>query len=158
MSHGPAKLYFHARDYDRAVAEALKDLEVNPDYTTTRFFLCLSYLKLGRLDKARDPCEATQEMNQVRDPLMGLYHALAGDEAAARREVEREFEEYGRPTLISIDVFAVLGDIDEAIRVVRRIQELDPLIQIQLGVDPFLDPLRSDPRFIQILRDMGLEG
>jgi hypothetical protein len=89
---------------------------------------------------------------------VGLYHAVAGDEAAARREVERELEAYGRPTLISIDVFAVLGDIDEAIRVLRRMQELDPLIQIQLGVDPFLDPLRSDPRFIQILRDMGLEG
>jgi TolB-like protein/Flp pilus assembly protein TadD len=158
MTHGPAKLYFHARDYDRAVAEALKDLEVNPDYNTTRFFLCLSYLKLGSLDKARDPCETAQERNQVGDPLVGLYHAVAGDEAAARREVERELEAYGRPTLISIDVFAVLGDIDEAIRVLRRMQELDPLIQIQLGVDPFLDPLRSDPRFIQILRDMGLEG
>jgi tetratricopeptide (TPR) repeat protein len=158
MSHGPAKLYFHARDYDRAVAEALKDLEVNPDYNTTRFFLCLGYLKLGRLDEARETCEAAQEENQGGDPLMGLYHAVAGDEAAARREVEREAEEYGRPTLISLDVYAVLGDIDEAIRALRRLQELDPVIQTQLGVHPFLDPLRSDPRFVQILRDIGLGG
>jgi hypothetical protein len=52
--------------------------------------------------------------------------------------------------------YAALGEKDPAFEWLRKAcEERDPLV-IFLKVDPTLDNLRPDPRFVQVLKDMGL--
>lgn len=159
MSHGQAKLYFQARDYPRAVEEGLEAAEVYPDYNITKNLLCDSYLMLRQFDAAREWCEAGSPEGEGRILRIGLYHAVRGDREAALRGVERA-QELGGESADGMRYLipATLGDIDKAIRELQHYIEISPRTPMRLRVDPFVDPLRADPRFIQILRDLGLEG
>jgi hypothetical protein len=55
-----------------------------------------------------------------------------------------------------VRIHAGLGEKDEAFKWLQKAcDERDPHV-IWLKVDPTLESLRSDPRFTQILKDMGL--
>lgn len=53
---------------------------------------------------------------------------------------------------------ASLGLIDEALSHLDRYVALRHAVVAQIGVDPCLDPLRSDPRFAEILKKLGFDG
>jgi hypothetical protein len=56
----------------------------------------------------------------------------------------------------STRIYAALGENNQALAWLRKAcDERDPLV-IWLKVDPTLDNLRKDPRFAQVLKDMGL--
>ena len=51
-----------------------------------------------------------------------------------------------------------LGDTDSAFQTLDRVWERrDPNLALNLRTDPKLDPIRSDPRFAQLLLRAGLE-
>jgi hypothetical protein len=55
------------------------------------------------------------------------------------------------------ELFARVGDTDRALEdLVAAIEARDHRVT-QLKVNPILDPLRSDPRFAELLRRMNLE-
>jgi tetratricopeptide (TPR) repeat protein len=158
MAHGPAKLYFQAGDYAQAVEEGLKTAEVYPNHPPTNGWLCQSYLMLRRFEEAREWCEAAQSDIEG-GAYLGLYYAVRGDREAALREVEEARAAGGSGGKeLRYGIPSALGDIDEAIRELRDYIDVSAKPPVRIRVNPFLDPLRSDPRFIEILRDMGLEG
>jgi hypothetical protein len=53
-------------------------------------------------------------------------------------------------------VYAGLGDFNRAFHWLERTFEAQPSALLVLGVDPTFDPLRSDHRFVELLRKMGL--
>jgi hypothetical protein len=54
------------------------------------------------------------------------------------------------------EINAYLGDVDEAFQWLEKAYEYRTLWMPWVKVDPSLDALRSDPRFDQLLRRMGL--
>jgi hypothetical protein len=53
-------------------------------------------------------------------------------------------------------IHAALGEKDQAFERLLKASEERDLLIIGLKVDPTMDDLRSDPRFAQLLKDMGL--
>lgn len=53
-------------------------------------------------------------------------------------------------------VYAALGERDEAFVWLEKLYKADELVIMQPKLEPALDPLRSDPRFADLLRRMGL--
>jgi hypothetical protein len=53
-------------------------------------------------------------------------------------------------------LYAVLGDQDEAFRLLFKNTELRDGLDVYMKVDPRLDPLHSDPRWPELLRRMNL--
>jgi hypothetical protein len=53
-------------------------------------------------------------------------------------------------------IYAQLGDIDAVLEYAERCVEINAGILVFLGVDPCFDDLRSDPRFQDLLRQLGL--
>jgi hypothetical protein len=92
--------------------------------------------------------------------VLGYTHARAGQPAEARRVLEelKGLAAKGRfncPFQIA-RIHAALGEKDQAFEWLHKAcDERDPLV-VFLKVDPTLDNLRIDPRFAQVLKDMGL--
>jgi adenylate cyclase len=155
-------LYFCARQYDRAIEQALRTLELEPALRRVRLHLARAYRQKGMLAEALNALEPVREdFAGVPAGLMGNVHAVAGrrDVAAqilARLEDRVKRGEYISPVSIAL-VHIGLGDADRALRWLERAYEERAPQLIWLKVDPIFDPLRSDPRFTRLLRRIGLE-
>ncbi len=92
---------------------------------------------------------------------MGAAYAAAGDSTAARRTLEdferRASREYVSSFSIAV-IHTALGERGQAIDwLLRGIRTRDNLLTENF-FDPLLDPLRSDPRYPEVLDGMGLEA
>ena len=59
-------------------------------------------------------------------------------------------------TFFAVENYAALGEKDKAFEWLDRMYEDRKGMLIWLKVDPGLDPLRSDPRFRELARRVGL--
>ena len=69
--------------------------------------------------------------------------------------VERATERYIRPELLAVG-FAALGNKGEAFGQLRKALDARSAGLIYLATDPMYDPLRDDPRFAELVGQVGL--
>ena len=150
------------RQYDQAIAEAERALELEPNFP-------LAYAELGSaLVQKELPEEAIARLNKAvslgqKHPrvrgMLGYAYAMAGKKNESQKllaELKGQSEGRFGFALSIARIHAALGEKDQAFEWLRKAcVERDPVV-IWLKVDPTLDSLRSDPRFAQVLRDMGL--
>jgi Flp pilus assembly protein TadD len=90
---------------------------------------------------------------------LGHVYAVSGRKTEARKilaELQRLSEHsYVQATDVAL-VYAGLGDKDKAFAWLDKAYEEHSFALSNLKVEPRFDPLRSDPRFTDLLRRMGL--
>jgi tetratricopeptide (TPR) repeat protein len=162
---GYARGFFYARQYERALQEFGRILEIDPDKATD-FHVYQAYYMLGRLDDAHQALMQWQEQGAAVIPFWKRIvearergWAEAGWEGSVRAALEVQAELYGRklysPLAVAVG-FAMLGDVDEAFSWLdRAYEDRDPGI-LGLKASPLVDPLRSDPRFDDLVRRIGI--
>jgi tetratricopeptide (TPR) repeat protein len=155
-------LYAAQGEHDKAMVEWTKAVEIEPTFPTTYEYMGTSYCQRGRLAEA---IAALQNAITVspEDPLgagvLGHCYAISGhpDEA---RNLLRGIEEQSRASYVDPMIPALvhvgLGETDQALDLVERACELHALLLPFLAGDPRFDPLRSEPRFQDVLRRIGL--
>jgi TolB-like protein/Tfp pilus assembly protein PilF len=143
-------IFLHrAGRYREAIEQLEKTLELDPSFPEAREYLIDAYWLSGMEDKAI--AEATRL-----DERLGRLYQMAKEgkrtEAAQLRESlpERSLLDLPRHYMLAGDTEGLLGRLEEAYR------ERYPTLPIVLG-DPHLNPLRSHPRFIELLRRMNIE-
>jgi hypothetical protein len=135
---------------------------MDPHFLMARREIAMVYGEQRRFDEALAAVRAAiAEGGENHFSLCVLGHVLAaaGRAAEARGVIEqlRTRRECGYvPPLAIAVVHAALGDIDLAFAELRLAYEdrSSPLMWIR--VDPWVDGLRADPRYVALLRDMGL--
>jgi serine/threonine protein kinase/Tfp pilus assembly protein PilF len=156
-------IYYHQRDYRTMVETGQKFVASNPAKWDIHYFLGVGYEGLGR------PLEAIPEYQKAvdlsegdTDPTAGLAHAYAtaGQRANAEkilRELLRKAKtSYISPYMIAT-IYAGLGDKDNAFDVLEKAyNERSSDIPYFIKADLRIDSLRSDPRFADLLRRIGL--
>ncbi|HKM89228.1 MAG TPA: hypothetical protein VJX29_01335 [Candidatus Acidoferrales bacterium] len=97
------------------------------------------------------------------DPIftMALGHAygVSGDRASAVKsltDLKAMAEKRRVPPLYFAPIYVGLGDHDQAMRWLEKAYEERIDYLVFLNVEPMSDPLRSDPRFQQLLHRIGL--
>jgi TolB-like protein/DNA-binding winged helix-turn-helix (wHTH) protein/Flp pilus assembly protein TadD len=150
-----------AKQYEQALAEFQKALELDPNLFTTHSDLGLAYELMGRYkDAIAETRKAIQlTTNDIVDAAqLGCIYAFSG----RKREAEKTLEDLkslpGRSN-VSYDlalIYAGLGRKGEAIAWLEKAYQERSGNMIYLKVDPWLDSLRSDPRFINLVRRVGL--
>jgi TolB-like protein/Flp pilus assembly protein TadD len=154
--------YYYARRYDDAIVECQRALELDRNFPPVRAVLGFSYAALGRYDDAiREIRAAVADTTVTGVAVLGYVYALAGRDTEARSVLrtvkERSTHEYVVPLDFSL-IHAALGERDEAFRWLRKAyEERAPLI-VFINVAAWYDTVRDDPRFAELVRDLGLES
>lgn len=159
--------YFFAGRVDEAMAIWQRARELDPTHPDVGLLPGRSYVKLERNQDAVAVLEKSLLFTE-RDPLIlgALAHAYA---RAGRREealklvrelsrMDERLEAEGKsiPRFSFIWAYAGLGDKEQAfVWLEKAYQERRDRVFL-LSVDPLLDPLRSDPRFQDLLSRVGL--
>jgi len=162
LSDDMGEAYYLARDYDHSIKQNQKTLEVEPDRAFAYVGMGSAYDQKGLYDEAiasnQKAVSVAGRTSVFLSPL-GHAYARAGkrDEAIAILNEMREVSKgsYVSPYDIAI-LYAGLGDNDNAIGQLRKAYEDRAGWMIYLKVEPQFDPLRSDPRFQELIRKMGL--
>jgi TolB-like protein/Flp pilus assembly protein TadD len=154
--------YQFARQYDNAIAQYKKTLEIDDSFPPAHADLAVTYTITGRRNDAL--AEITRAIAlDGRIPayvaIMGDIHAKFGEKADANKMLEelmaRARTEYVSPYDVA-SLYVGLGDKEKAfVWLDKAVQERASII-ISLKAAPHWDSLRSDPRFTDLLRRVGL--
>jgi TolB-like protein/Flp pilus assembly protein TadD len=151
-----------AREYDRAIDEAKKTLELEPGSRITRYWLARAYMGLGRYTEAveLEKFGPSSALGSGYAGVLGCAYAMSGRRVEAQRvlsELEgRSKREYVSPSARAL-VYMGLGDKDQAFAWLdKAYAERDWRLR-ELKAQPIFDSLRSDPRFTRLLKQMHLE-
>lgn len=158
-----AQALYYGRRYDEAIAEAQNVLSVNPNFVLAQYQLGCAYREKKMYPQAVQTfAEARGLSHDMPAMLMAYGHAqaLAGN-AREARDALHKLEQLRRgtrftPSIYSAAIHVGLGEKDEAFRLLDLAFEEKIDYIVYLGVEPMADPLRSDPRFTQLLAKIGL--
>jgi serine/threonine protein kinase len=154
--------YLFTRKYDQAIEQLQKTLELDPNFILAHMFLGQAYQQKGMMDEAiREFQEALSLSGRNPVYLGGLGQAYAL--AAKRREamgVLEELKKQSRQRYVAArataEVYIGLAERDQAFFWLgKAIEERDGWL-VHLRGDPRYDALRSDPRFADLVRRIGL--
>lgn len=156
--------YYHARQYERAEQELKAAIEIDRNFTNCHLMLGFVYERLGRYDEAIAELQTAQSMmlrSVVPVWVLGYTLASAGRLAEARTMLQQLKDQAGKsyvsPYFIAL-VHTGLGEYDAAFEWLDKAVKSRDEWLLWLGVEPKLDPLRSDPRFDKMLQQVGLTG
>lgn len=152
------------RHFDRALEQALRILDLEPEHFLPYHLLGYVYLGMQRFDESASAFRKAIELSRdlpIALALLGLSLGLGGHTPEAQAVLDRlrvlASQRYIPPTCFAWTHLG-LGDIDEAFSWMdRAIDEPDRHME-PIKTYPFLDPLRTDPRFHALLRKMNLEA
>jgi TolB-like protein/Tfp pilus assembly protein PilF len=157
-----AEAFYYARDFDVAISQAQHTLELFPTFILARFWLGSAYREKKMYAQAIEQFDlARQQAGNNPGILMAYGHALAvsGDKAGARKVIS-ELEHLAKsryvPAIYFASIYAGLEEKDQAFAWLdKSLRERNDRL-VYLAVDPMADPLRSDPRFRDMMNRLHL--
>jgi serine/threonine protein kinase/tetratricopeptide (TPR) repeat protein len=158
--------YLFMQRYDEAIAQYQKALDLNPNipaihaelgwvYAMKRMYpqALAEYEKIGKEDRV------VAAENQFVAGGLGWVYAVSGRRSDALK-IAHEFRDLSSQTYVDFymvaGIYAGLGDKDEAFRLLEKGYEERSGGMVYLGLDPLWYGMRSDPRYIDLLRRIGI--
>ena len=162
-----SRIFYWNHEYDRAVAGYRKIIDLDPEYVSAHTRLGMTYLAKGSIAEAIHEFEEAERLSgpgsgsdPYKEGLLGYAEALSGKAEKARQRIQeltaRSRAEYV-PGLSIAFIYIGLGERGHALEWLSHSYQDRSTHMVYAKVDPLLDPLRSDPRFAALLRQMGLE-
>lgn len=160
MSTAAANFYF-ARQYDRALKEIAKVIELEPSMPSGPFLIGWVYTQQGRYEDAIEAFQKASSLLEYDNPEitanLACAYALPGRTKKARQLLSQLLERSRREDCsyhIAL-IYTALRDHERAFTYLERAcDERSPELGYLKG-DPLLDRLRADARFVHLLRRVG---
>ena len=162
ISHNVAHTYFVKNDINAAIQQFQRIIELDPNFPGAHTFLGLARLKQGRHEEAQAEIQKAVELSGRASIYLcdlGYFYAVAGRRGEALQILKELEERYARRETIGqylARIYAGLGDRDQAFEWLERD------FRQRSGVLPhitwwfYFDDLRSDQRYADLVRRMGL--
>ncbi len=148
-----------SRQYDQAIEQYQKALELDQHFFFAHFGLGITYKYKGAYKEAVDEfTKATMSGGPDILGALGHTYAVWGKTSEAQEALMKLKERQTRAP-ISMGIAAIyigLGEKDQAFLWLDRAVDERAEPMIYLNVDPLYDPIRSDPRFTELQRRVGL--
>jgi tetratricopeptide (TPR) repeat protein len=157
FSSGMADELYFARRFDDAIQQDRKTLELDASYLASHEGLGFTYAALGRY---REALTEFEKLPANRCFACRAYaHAMLGERSEALRilnELKAKPKQEPFSAFSLAIIYLGLKDKDQAFACLEKTYEdRSFLVLSSLKLDPLWDPLRSDPRFVDLLRRIG---
>jgi len=153
--------FYLTRRYDAALGACDRILEIEPNYAQAYLYRGLSYVQKAKWKEALADLETAKRLDDSPPSaaMLGEAYALAGDKTRARQILSemqvRAKREHVSPLYPAI-IHTGLGDKDLAFsELAAAVEERDTNV-LAFKFAAIYDPLRSDQRFADLIRRVGL--
>jgi len=152
--------------YDESIAQFRKVLDLKSNVPVVQAFTAVAFAMKGmhhqalaEYDQISDQDKAVSPETQLIADTLGWIYAVSGRRADALK-IAVEFRQLSTHAYVDFyqlaTIYAGLGEKDEAFRLLEKGYREHSGAMTYLAVDPFWYGLRSDPRYADLLRRMGL--
>jgi tetratricopeptide (TPR) repeat protein len=153
--------YVFARQYDKAIQQLQKTIELDRSYYFAHWILGMAHEMRGSSEEAIAAYQKARQLNDDPQVLGTLGHVFAAsgkrDEALTTLDEMKQISKQRYVAAYSFAlVYAGLGKQDEAFQWLEQSYRDHDSSITRLKVDPLFDSLRSDPRFAELTRRVGL--
>jgi tetratricopeptide (TPR) repeat protein len=155
--------YYFLRQYDQAIEQCLKTLEMDHSFFLAHFYLIPAYEQKRMFEEAINELQKAIELSRgsaAMTALLGHVYAVSGRRDKALKVIkelkERSKREYV-PSFYFVLVYLGLDEKDQAFKWLERAYRERSTHLVWLKVDPIFDGLRSDLRFTELIRRIGLQ-
>ena len=163
MSLNKGQSLFLRERYDEAIEWFGKVAEMDPSFTRAYLFQSGCYLASGRYEKAIELAEKYIHLAGLSEGQakmnMAFMYAFSGRKADARKLLSEILAASDKSIPVSdfASTYFGLGEVDKTFEYLEAaLAKREPNLPFALS-DPFLRPLRTDPRFQELRRKVGIE-
>jgi TolB-like protein/DNA-binding winged helix-turn-helix (wHTH) protein/Tfp pilus assembly protein PilF len=150
------RILYHARRNDEAIGELRKALDLDPRSVYTRETLGMAYESKGMYNEAERELLVVQA-SMGNGPLCALAHVYA---VSGKPEIARQMLRELGPNAVSCffiaGIYAALHQNDQAFANLSKAYESHDFFLSFIKVHSYMDPLRADPRFQDMLSRLGM--
>ncbi len=154
-------LYYAGRDED-AIEQAKHTLDLDPSFPYVYYLEAQIEFRKNNLPRALELMQHALQLGGHKQLLIttwGMINARAGNRDEALRAMDelraRTADTYTLPLFLA-RIYAAFGNNDEAMKNLEKVYNDRSESAVWLKVDPSLESLRNDPRFIALIRKVGL--
>ena len=159
---GIGEILYFQRQYDQAIEQYRKALEMDPNSGFVHWALGRPLTAQGKYDEAIVEFQKAIPLSgdSPDEPAeLARAYALSGKRGQAQKileELKRQSEhKHVAPTVMAA-IYGALGDKTQAFASLNKAFNERDFLLVLLNVEPMFDPLRSDPRFVELSRRVGL--
>jgi TolB-like protein/DNA-binding winged helix-turn-helix (wHTH) protein/Tfp pilus assembly protein PilF len=161
IASNAGRVRFYAHRYDEAIHDLKATLALDPNRMYARIILGMAY---GQKQMYPEAIAEFREANRVRGDGTGTGVGLAwtyarSGQADAAKRILKDLEQPSPDGIADwyfiAGVYAALGEKNQAFLWLDKAYQNRDFFITYLKVDPWLDPLRSDPRFGILARRIG---
>ena len=157
------KMYFFTGQSDNAIHQLKKTIDMDPQFPVAHLFLAMAYKQKGMMSDAIAELEREEHIPSSRAVfkfVLGYMYAEAGRRAEALRildELQEPRPDRFAPAYGIALIHVGLDQKDEAFAWLEKARmDREPFLRY-IKVDPNFDKLRSDPRFSELLLQVGFQ-
>ena len=154
-----AGVLMYARRFDEAVAQAKKTYELDPNFIGGRNWVCHTYNMKGMYAESLAIAEKSLDSEMPFLSDAAFVYAKTGQRDKGLAMIERwnegEKERYVMNYWVAI-AYTALGDKDGAFAELEKADQHHDWFLQRLKVDPYMDPLRDDQRYHELLKRLNL--
>jgi serine/threonine protein kinase/Flp pilus assembly protein TadD len=152
-----------ARQWDPAIEQLHRAIEVDPTFWFSHCFLGRAYEQKGKLPEAIAEFQRALELEEDNAEIwsgLGHAYALSGNRAEAQKVLEHlkgvSEHSWVAPYNIAV-IYAGLGEKEQAFAFLdQAYKDRSYYLPTYLATDARIDSLRSDPRFVELRKRVGL--
>jgi adenylate cyclase len=167
MNMTPALVFYLSRQYDRAVEVLQKIIDLEPNFLAAHSVLGNAYAQAGMFEHAMAEYQKVLGLSKgvtVVETAMKVVIAHAYARWRKRSKALKLLDEVTKASAKGMSVspysvagiYAALGQSEQAFEWLNKAYKQHDLQLVSLKVDPSLDGVRSDPRFADLVRRVGL--
>jgi serine/threonine-protein kinase len=157
-----ADILVDARKFDDGIEQYKKTMELDKNFPTTHYFMARAYEAKGDYDNALDEYSTFARIGQV--PLEAITktneiykkHGWKAFLQASAADMEKQAQQGHVPAFVMSTFYARCGDSDNAMRWLDKAYEDRDFRLMLISASYEFDSLRSDPRFVALIKKVGL--
>jgi TolB-like protein/Tfp pilus assembly protein PilF len=151
-----ARLLFYEKKYEESEAMSKKNVELDPNFWYAHWQLFYVYRMKRDYASAVEELADVQEARGEPDAAKLIRESFVnGDWQGFLRKITGARTRLKLYPYFVATFFAELGENDRAFALINEAIETKDQHTSQMKIDPFMDPLREDPRFQEVLRKAG---